>query len=120
MDYRLIPVVFRFPASLVPAARCVSVVATFNGWNPRAHPMTKNPGGEWRTTVFLPPGQVLYCIWVDGVNWLDPHDDGRVPNGWGSEYSVRCVRSDEERWQPRDPPLPGASSRSVPQEAVLK
>lgn len=23
--------------------------------------------------------------------WLDPGDDGRIPNGWGSEYSVRHV-----------------------------
>jgi hypothetical protein len=28
--------------------------------------------------------------------WLDPADEGRVPNGWGSEYSVRHVASGAE------------------------
>jgi len=106
MGLRLIPVVFRFPASLVPTARCASLIATFNGWDPRAHPMTKTSSGEWYTTVYLPPGRVLYCIWVDGTSWLDPHDEGRVPNGWGSEYSVRRVRSDEAALASRDPALP--------------
>jgi hypothetical protein len=23
--------------------------------------------------------------------WLDPEDEGRLPNGWGSEYSVRHI-----------------------------
>jgi hypothetical protein len=23
--------------------------------------------------------------------WLDPEDNGRLPNGWGSEYSIRQV-----------------------------
>jgi len=26
--------------------------------------------------------------------WLDPADEGRVPNGWGSEYSIRHVASE--------------------------
>jgi len=47
----------------------------------------------WATTLYLPPGRVVYCFEVDGVCWLDPHDDARIPNGWGSEYSVRFVGS---------------------------
>jgi hypothetical protein len=43
--------------------------------------------------VYLPPGRVLYSFWVDGMMWLDPNDEGRVPNAWGSEYSVRYVRA---------------------------
>jgi hypothetical protein len=23
--------------------------------------------------------------------WLDPEDEARLPNGWGSEYSVRHI-----------------------------
>jgi len=42
-------------------------------------------------TLYLPPGRTIYCFNVDGAYWLDPDDDGRVPNGWGSEYSVRHV-----------------------------
>jgi hypothetical protein len=28
---------------------------------------------------------------VDGAMWLDPEDEGRLPNGWGSEYSLRHI-----------------------------
>jgi len=34
----------------------------------------------------------VYYFDVDGAYWLDPNDDGRVPNAWGSEYSVRHVK----------------------------
>jgi 1,4-alpha-glucan branching enzyme len=87
----LIPVTFRFPARLAPAATHVTLASTFNGWNPHAHPLTRQPDGDWATTVYLPPGRVVYCFYVDGVFWLDPEDDERTPNSWGSEYSVRHV-----------------------------
>lgn len=77
---------------LAPRAQHVAVVSSFNGWDPRAHQLTKTPEGNWRITVFLPPGRVVYCFSVDGIPWLDPGDEGRVANGWGSEYSVRYVR----------------------------
>lgn len=59
---------------------------------PHAHPLTRQANGDWATTVYLPPDRVVYCFYVDGVFWLDPEDDERVPNSWGSEYSVRHVR----------------------------
>lgn len=79
------------------------MVSSFNGWDPRAHQLTKTQESDWRITVFLPPGRVVYCFSVDGVPWLDPCDDGRVAKGWGSEYSVRYVRD--------APVTPPASSR---------
>jgi anti-sigma B factor antagonist len=69
----------------------VSVLGPFNGWTPSSHRLTKTVEGDWATTVNLCPGRVVYCFDVDGTTWLDPHDDGRTPNGWGSEYSVRNV-----------------------------
>jgi 1,4-alpha-glucan branching enzyme len=92
----LVPVVFRFPGTLAPAARRVALTATFNNWNPTAHPLTKTGDGGWSTVVFLPPGRVVYVFWVDGTIWLDPEDDGREANAWGSEYSIRHVRIDAE------------------------
>lgn len=89
---RLVPVTFRFPAALAPLARCVSVAGAFNGWSSTSHPLGKGPDGDWVATVYLPPGRVLYYFCVDGATWLDPLDEGRVPNAWGSEYSVRYVR----------------------------
>jgi anti-anti-sigma factor len=89
----LVPVTFRFPGASAPRARRVVVTGSFNGWDPRAHPLSQAASGDWTGTVLLPPGQAVYCFWVDGAAWLDPEDDGRTPNGWGSEYSVRYVRA---------------------------
>jgi hypothetical protein len=95
----LIPVTFRFPGGLAPAARCVAITGAFNGWNPAVHRLHRDPDGDWMITVYLPPGRIVYCFWVDGTPWLDPADQGRIPNGWGSEYSIRYVgrRRDAER-----------------------
>ena len=90
----LVPVTFRFPAGLMPTARTVSVIGSFNGWNPAVHRMRRTSDGDWLTTVYLTPGRAVYCFSVDGTMWLDPTDDGRVPNGWGSEYSVRHIATD--------------------------
>ncbi len=87
----IVPVAFRFPSYLVPDASRVVVRGSFNGWKADAHPLCKDMGGDWRITIYLCPSRILYYFDVDGVPWLDPNDDGRVPNGWGSEYSVRRV-----------------------------
>lgn len=95
--HTLVPVVFRFPDTLVPHARHVAVLGAFNGWNPTVHPLTKTADGDWMITIYLPPGRTVYHFSVDGAFWLDPHDEGRIPNGWGSEYSIRYIR---ERMRP--------------------
>src|SRR5262249_22555282 len=79
---------FRFPKTLVPDARRVALRGSFNAWQGDAHPLRKDTDGEWGITVYLCPSRIVYYFDVDGVPWLDPDDDGRVPNGWGSEYSV--------------------------------
>jgi 1,4-alpha-glucan branching enzyme len=85
------PTVFRFSTRLCPAARNVSVIGTFNQWDPAAHQLRRAANGDWTITVYLPTGRVVYAFMVDGLAWLDPVDDDRVPNGWGSEYSVRYI-----------------------------
>jgi len=90
----VVPVTFRFSASLAPNACHVSVVGSFNGWDPVAHPMRRTGTREWAITVYLSPGRVVYLFSVDDVMWLDPEDDGRLPNGWGSEYSLRHVATE--------------------------
>lgn len=94
MDTALVAVPFRFPGHRAPGAQQVSVIGPFNGWNPTAHPLKSTAEGDWVTTIYLPPGRTLYCFWVDGMAWLDPNDDGRLPNSWGSKYSVRHVHAD--------------------------
>ena len=87
----VVPVTFRFPKTLVPNARRIVLRGSFNAWQADEHPLRKDAEGEWGITVHLCPSRILYYFDVDGVPWLDPDDDGRVPNGWGSEYSVRRV-----------------------------
>jgi 1,4-alpha-glucan branching enzyme len=87
----LVPVMFRFPAGLVPGAQRVAVVGPFNGWNHMAHAMSRRAGGDWTMTIYLPPGRLVYLFAVDGEFWLDPDDEERMPNSWGSEYSVRYI-----------------------------
>jgi len=84
-------VTFRFPGSFAPGARRVAVVGPFNGWNPAIHQLVRAATGDWTITIYLPPGRVIYHFDADGTFWLDPHDDGRIRNAWGSEYSVRHV-----------------------------
>lgn len=86
-----VPVTFRFPKVLVPNARRIVVCGSFNAWESDAHPLRKDVDGDWGITIYLYPSRIIYYFDVDGVPWLDPDDDGRVPNGWGSEYSVRRV-----------------------------
>ncbi len=88
----ILPVRFRLPGRLAPTARRVCVLGSFNGWSPASHPLTHTADGDWLTTIYLSPGRVVYCFDVDGIAWLDPNDEGRIPNGWGSEYSIREVR----------------------------
>lgn len=87
----IVPVTFRFPKTLVPHARRIVLRGSFNAWQGDAHLLRKGADGEWGITVYLCPSRIVYYFDVDGVPWLDPDDDGRVPNGWGSEYSVRRV-----------------------------
>ena len=87
----LVPVTFRFPGSLVPKARRVAVIGSFNHWRANSHRLTRIPGGDWIITVFLPPGRVVYGFDVDGTRWLDPHGEDRVSTGSGSEYSARHI-----------------------------
>jgi AMP-activated protein kinase-like protein len=89
---RLVPVVFRLPSGSVPNARRVSVVGSFNHWDSTAHALTRSAEGDWATTIYLPPGRIVYLYSVDGASRADPYDDGRVPSGWGFQYSVRYVR----------------------------
>jgi anti-sigma B factor antagonist len=86
---QVVPVTFTFSRHLASDAGRVSVVGPFNQWNPAVHPLRRIADGDWTITIYLPPGRIIYYFDVDGVCWLDPRDEGRVPNTWGTEYSVR-------------------------------
>lgn len=52
-----------------PNAKKVSLVGTFNDWDPEADPMERNSKGEWCVVLDLEPGDYEYQAVVDG-RWL--------------------------------------------------
>jgi 1,4-alpha-glucan branching enzyme len=63
----VVPVTFRFPTRLAPTARMLSLVGSFNGWNPTVHPMRRTDNDAWTITVNLSPGRAVHLFSVDGV-----------------------------------------------------
>ena len=74
-----------------PEARSVSVAGTFNDWDVSRSPMSRDPGGRWKATVWLPAGRYEYRFVVDG-QWIgDPNAKESVQNTFGSTNSVLVV-----------------------------
>src|SRR5205823_14892053 len=65
------PAVFHVKA---PQAQRVSVVGTFSGWDPEAHPLHwPDKNGVWTLCHPLAPGQYRYVYVVEVVCWMaDP------------------------------------------------
>lgn len=55
-----------------PTARFVSVIGSFNRWNPAAHPMQRDEDGVWRVELSLSPNFYGYKFFVDGRELNDP------------------------------------------------
>jgi 1,4-alpha-glucan branching enzyme len=81
----LYPVTFRYDG---PDASSVSVVGSFNHWDPAAHCLTLR-NGEWRTTVFLPAGAYPYAFVVNDRLVPDQARALRCP--MGTTYSVVVI-----------------------------
>lgn len=65
----------------------VSVVGSFNDWNPHRHPMIRRPDGSMRTTVLSPSGTVLRFRYLgNGGVWFD-EPDAHIDDQ-GSEITV--------------------------------
>lgn len=73
-----------------PDAKAVSLVASFNGFDPAAHPLSAGPDGVWSVTVPLPAGSYDYAFEVDGRWTVDP-SGGRAAKRGGRDVSTREV-----------------------------
>ena len=84
---RSIAAVFRLKA---PNAKRVSVVGTFNEWDPRADPLGgPDRDGVWSLSLPLPPGRYRYMFVVDGVRWvIDPTARAAEADGFGGRNSL--------------------------------
>jgi len=67
-----------------PEARDVFLAGSFNGWDPRAHPMQRDAFGDWSLELALPPGDHRYRLIVDGEWCDDPSAQRLVANPYGS------------------------------------
>jgi len=71
----------------------VSVAGTFNDWDPKKNPMKDNPGsGLYKTALMLPTGMYEYKFVVNGIWRPDAHSPQKVPDGYGAQNSVVCVK----------------------------
>ena len=85
---------------LAPAARAVFLVGTFNDWNAKATPMTKDAKGNWDIVLALPPGRHEFKFVVDGDLCCEPGCEGPhqgcpkcVPNASGTMNRFIEVKS---------------------------
>ena len=74
-----------------PQSREVSVAGSFNGWNPRKHPMRKTADGRWEKSVILEPGTYEYKFFADG-RWVEDFRDAQqCPNCFGTSNNIVVV-----------------------------
>ncbi len=66
-----------------PEARDVCLAGSFNGWDPRAHPLQRDSLGDWSIELALPPGEHRYRLIVDGEWCDDPAAQRLVANPFG-------------------------------------
>ena len=73
---------------VAPQASSVSVVGTFNDWDPGKNPMTRDSQGRWSVRLPLSPGRYEYQFLVDGKFLTDPNALEKDRDGFGHENAV--------------------------------
>jgi glycosidase len=68
----------------------VSLAGSFNGWNPRAEPMSgPDEKGTWQAATVLGPGKYQYKFVLDGERWVhDPLNREKIDDNYGGYNSV--------------------------------
>ena len=74
-----------------PAAKHVTMVGDFNGWNPTSHRMNQMPDKAWTLQLQLKHGHHRYAFLVDGQLTLDPRSLGVTRNDKGERVSLVAV-----------------------------
>jgi 1,4-alpha-glucan branching enzyme len=75
-----------------PVAKEVILMADFNKWDRKVHPMKKDKNGTWTKTVIIPLGRYEYKYLVDGEWWNDPENQEACYNQHGTLNSVITVQ----------------------------
>jgi 1,4-alpha-glucan branching enzyme len=74
-----------------PGASEVILLADFNNWDKKIHPMKKDKSGLWNKTVIIPSGRYEYKFLVDGEWWHDPRNQEVCFNKHGTLNSVITI-----------------------------
>jgi 1,4-alpha-glucan branching enzyme len=75
-------VTFWLPKEAAPEARCVTVVGTFNNWDPKLHMMKKLESGDFGLRVELQAGkEYAFRYIIDETCWV---------NAWDADKYVWC------------------------------
>ena len=75
-----------------PSASRVTLVGSFNEWNPVATPLQRDrSSGKWMVSLRLPPGRHVYAFVVDGDVTADPTAPRAADDDFGSANSVLLV-----------------------------
>ncbi|MGQ9604141.1 MAG: glycogen-binding domain-containing protein [bacterium] len=67
-----------------PSAYSVSLAGTFNDWDTRANPMTRDEEGVWRIVLPLSSGRYEYKFVVNGSTWMADPDNPKVVGEYGN------------------------------------
>lgn len=77
---------------LYPEAKAVSLVGSFNNWDPTAHLLLENSPGFWSITLSLPEGRYQYQFVIDQTLWMpDPWAEEPIDDGFGQKNSLLIV-----------------------------
>src|SRR5262245_24813925 len=76
---------------IAPTARQVSLTGDFNGWDPEATQMQRQPDGSWLVQVVMHRGHHHYLFLIDGRAALDPRAQGIARNHKGERVSLMAV-----------------------------
>lgn len=95
-EQRLIPAIFTFHA---PHARAVSLIGSFNNWNPIGSEMhLREDGNVWVLELRLQEGRHEYAFFVDGELVVpDPNSTFSQSDGFGNHNSIIFVTESNAR-----------------------
>ena len=80
-----------------PQATAVSLIGSFNAWQPDALPLQPLANGWWQTVVILPHGRHIYRFWIErgpdtpGEWCADPENPLRSTSGYPDWHSLVVV-----------------------------
>jgi hypothetical protein len=91
-EQALVAVTFSFNH---PQARSISLIGSFNQWNPAGFEMQPQADGHrWVLELRLPPGRHTYAFLIDGrVAVADPNSTFAESDGFGSKNSILFIKN---------------------------